>query len=360
MNNVTQVKLSSTDVTQLIIGTPGPKGDTGPKGSQGIMGEAGPIGPQGDQGPAGQMGLTGLQGPTGTAGPVGPKGNDGIDGLFSLDDPSSALSANDQIPFRDSANMPKVIEAKRMVQQSRINYYPGAGRFTDLTADDLRVLATNTSSIASKVFKEPDTNLILKYNGSTTKTSGHFIHNNSNFGGSGALMTDTVAELLTASELLYGNFNKAYGPTFHVMEMTLGSGGTGTTLDGVSYKYFCNLFSTLLTEIAPASVGVWLRNTSSTDYLVRIISSEVDSVKINAEEQIITGNNYFALTPEMGWTHFAANTIAPSGTYYNGLFSPVLGQTAGDTLEIALPYIIPGWMFDNAPGSAKPLMGITL
>lgn len=338
MSNLIHVTLSSGEVTDIIIGTPGPKGDTGPVGLQGPAGIAGPIGP---------------------VGPRGADGEDGQNGLFSISDPEAVLSPLDTIPFKDSQNNPKTISARQLVQQSRINYYPGAGRFTDLSADELRVLAVNTSAVATKTFKEPETQLILKYNSSSTASAGHFIHNNSNFGGSGDMMTQTVVDLLTTSHALYGNFNKTFGPTFHVMEVTLGVGGTGVVLNGLNYKYICSLFSTLLTEIAPATVGVWLRNTSPHDYLVRVIESEVDSVYINNVEQSMSGATYFDLTPEMGWTHFYAKTIAPTGSYYNGLFGPVFGQTAGDTLEVALPFIIPGWMYDNSPGATKPLMGIS-
>ena len=65
---------------KLIVGPPGPKGDTGPPGPQGIQGPKGELGPQGVQGPKGELGPQGVQEPKGDIGPQGVQGVQGPKG----------------------------------------------------------------------------------------------------------------------------------------------------------------------------------------------------------------------------------------------------------------------------------------
>lgn len=65
----------------MIIGDPGPKGDTGEMGPQGLVGPIGPKGDTGDVGPKGDTGETGLRGEQGIQGLTGPKGDKGEQGV---------------------------------------------------------------------------------------------------------------------------------------------------------------------------------------------------------------------------------------------------------------------------------------
>lgn len=69
----------------VLVGRPGPQGDTGPQGPQGAGGAQGATGAQGVTGPIGPQGPTGAQGAIGPQGAQGAQGPQGATGTVASD-----------------------------------------------------------------------------------------------------------------------------------------------------------------------------------------------------------------------------------------------------------------------------------
>ena len=117
------------------IGSPGTQGPTGPKGDTGATGPSGPAGAKGDtgatgpQGPKGDTGATGPQGPQGLIGPQGPKGDSGEGGGTSLGAPKPYLSAiSDPSTSKFGVAWPAITGATSYLVE-----YREAGTYDDFT-----------------------------------------------------------------------------------------------------------------------------------------------------------------------------------------------------------------------------------
>ena len=92
------------------IGPTGPLGPTGPTGPTGPMGFIGPVGPTGATGPTGvtgptgPTGVTGTTGATGATGPTGPIGPALTNIASFVNQTTTALAVNADIPVNDDIN----------------------------------------------------------------------------------------------------------------------------------------------------------------------------------------------------------------------------------------------------------------
>lgn len=234
-----------------------------------------------------------------------------------------------------------------------INQYPNAGRFSNVTAANLRRLDTASYAYyASANFTE--------LNFATTALGGSFIHNNTDFGGSAGAMTSSLVDLMNKSATL-ATIDKRYGSTFNTALTTAGSGTAAGGGGPHAGMYSMLIPFQPLSFSSPLTCSVWARNRSASNDVGFICSTIETDLSTFALDGVlapgsIDGSGRGILTAADGWKHFSIQTVARDLGYLSNIFR--FYGVAGDQVETALPTILPGAIpVNKIPLAAKVLMG---
>jgi len=204
---------------------------------------------------------------------------------------------------------------------SSINLLRDGGRFGGMLTDTL-------ARSLNYGFSVP-TNQIIETNGTAAPVSaGKFESNNTNFGGSGPTLSQTVEDLITATGRSAGG--AINGVEFYVAEYTMGSG----TVDPKLTDHHLMLSTNLQAMAAPngyLSMAYWVRCVSGSVAIARRNGLYVDGVEKGSDTLVSVAD---------GWTHVCSQITHIYGYQPSGL--PHIHAQAGSVVQLALPVYLLG------------------
>ncbi len=277
----------------------------------------------------GGPGLRGLPGATGAA------------GGFTGSEPVLAAPADtDEAAIKSGGSLYWVGLAK---MRSVTGFYPRAGTMSSFT--DLALLFQSASGPS---FVDPTTTAAAAgSNGVTVASTGAFIDNNTDFGGTAGAMTAQVVLLCNAAAAASPGQNYQYGQPFHVARFTAGS-GTASPGSGVAAGSYLSLspFNRVLVN-APMSARFMARAVTGSHWISRGSGSTLFKNGVADTASFVP----LAAT----FTHYIEHMAFPGGATGRGYAWPLrIYSQPGAIFEIALPDIIPGHV--NLPFVARPLL----
>lgn len=245
--------------------------------------------------------------------------------FFTADDPYHI--SVDNRPLLDlNDNQIQVANRVNSLQYTAVpNRIAGGGRFAVPTTPLSQLLSDTTDTFTVSAF-------FTSHNGSTISEAGKFIYDNTDFGGTAGNMAQTVIDLMGT----LGRTGSAarYGVEFRVAEVTVGSGTSDSVVFTSGTKYLS------LTNPGVLSAGgngyitfmAWIRATSGNVGIV--LDQELFKDEVSQPSDI-------ELAPADGWTHIRMVKRVVNGfdTILPGLYG-----VSGNTFEIALPAIFPGYV----------------
>lgn len=206
------------------------------------------------------------------------------------------------------------------------NAMPDGGRFAGTSQNTIEL---TVGSFATTTFFNP-------YNGAATWTSGgQFIHNNTDFGGSGGSMTQDVLDLLEAMDR-NGNDGR-YGAEFFIGQSTSGSGTAAASYGGRRLFSQNNPARTTFGVSNYSTWMYWLRAKSGDDITLRNFESTyLDGVlQVGGSYTIGMGNT------SDEWVHVIQYVSSGQGQQ---TAAPGIYCTPGTptVVQIACPVVVPG------------------
>ncbi len=196
-----------------------------------------------------------------------------------------------------------------------INLLRDSGRFTDVAQDP-------HDKILTGVF---DASQFSTANGTPPPVeAGKFIHGNSTFGGSGAELNQTVADLINATGRTADS--AIFGREFYVAEFTMGA---GTVFAGVNSHY--GMFRPSRDSISGhgkhTSFAVWARLITGS-----VLIRHLAELAINGIDQ----EGHWVPSPADGWFHVAGVSNS-GGRGYLFDFEPGIYAQEGAQVQVAMP-----------------------
>ena len=186
---------------------------------------------------------------------------------------------------------------------------------------------------------------LKSFNGSTLAAGDKFHNNNATYGGAGPALgpdADTLIQKLRSSS--GGNIYRRYGPEFHILSTTAGSGVSVPLTIGAQTHYNLQHNST---------VPMWVKSTviynvkcKSGRAAVAAYSSDTTDVYLDGVLQAAP----FEVLPADGWKQIVINwDLDPqANTGYHSTFMRLYAQASSEVL-MALPVLF--------PGKVKPITG---
>jgi len=212
-----------------------------------------------------------------------------------------------------------------LTELPKTNLLPDSGRFMGSGFHPLSSLP-NTAFSAGMLFSS--------YNGSVLTDGGMFTYDSSTYGGAGAALPQTVADLLESmpNRKLSTGY-KRYGAHFRVLQIVAGAG----TNSPYSSKYMMTTNNSLSISGSQgySTIAMWIKLQSGSPAIIRKGGLAGEKLRLNGVEQ----STDITLTTAQGWVHVEMLLIIIRGYEIS---IPFIYGTSGTTLHIALPVIMNG------------------
>ena len=199
-------------------------------------------------------------------------------------------------------------------------------------------------------FVSPDEWFQLQNGSSGWTDAGKFVNDNSLSGGAGPVSPATVQELIVAMNRNTPSLG-GFGAEFFIAQATMGT-GLSFPLDGNPSLHLLSATSANVQSVTGfdnrVSTGLWLRVIGGTVGIkISNVLTKINDIQKTSAELLNSTN---------GWTHI--HHVSSAATGLNS-FLPEIYAASGTQVQIALPYIMPGFQspseFHTSPIPCSPL-----
>ena len=174
------------------------------------------------------------------------------------------------------------------------------------------------------------------YNGSTAVNYGEFVHNNSSYGGSAGAL---AAEVDTLIQKIRQGGGKRYGVEWNVLEITQGTGTSGTAVTIESQTYYLGFTSGSHPMPAVHTSGFYIKVKTGeaifgdVQTCIRVSYDGADKPTVPGVEHVLQNSD--------GWVWVEAASTPAESTGYN-LRALTVMMPPGSACWYALPKVVPG------------------